>query len=298
MIAIIVDHTKIYYAEANATDYYLYVYNALTIFFFLSGYLFFNEGSDFSPYHKLKSICRRLVIPYFLFTPILSLSKVIAGQQQLSSQLFISIFSGEPSWFVSTLVTASLLFCLLLVITCRHIVFMAPLVAGFYLLYFILPDTLPDFWHYHHATRFLLYLFLGYSYHLVEHKIPNSPYLTLLLFLGVFVSKYLYIKEYIVSTWAMEVYLLADTMLCIMLAVNIAQTIKGQSFIEWIGRKSIYFYFLCGGVPFVVSLLMNQIGLPYNNQLSHLLLCIAVTLSTISLVIWLLNYFLKNKTAF
>ena len=95
----------------------------------------------------------------------------------------------------------------------------------------------------------------------------------------------------------MEVYLLADTMLCIMLAVNIAQRIKGQSFIEWIGRKSIYFYFLCGGVPFVVSRLMNQIGLPYNSQLSHLLLCIAVTLSTISLVIWLLNYFLKNKTA-
>ena len=39
MLAILLDHTEIYYTGENVIDYNLYVANVLIVFFMLSGYL-------------------------------------------------------------------------------------------------------------------------------------------------------------------------------------------------------------------------------------------------------------------
>ena len=54
MLAILLDHTEIYYTGTNIIPYTLYVPNALCVFFFLSGYLFF-KPQGFSLRAKLVS---------------------------------------------------------------------------------------------------------------------------------------------------------------------------------------------------------------------------------------------------
>lgn len=69
MLAILFFHTESYMAGEALIPYYLYVGDALVIFFYLSGYLIFRpEG--FSLRHKMRSILHRLVIPYLVFTTL------------------------------------------------------------------------------------------------------------------------------------------------------------------------------------------------------------------------------------
>lgn len=64
MLAILLDHTEIYYTGENVIDYNLYVANVLIVFFILSGYLMYKE--TFYIKHKLHSIFRTLFIPYII----------------------------------------------------------------------------------------------------------------------------------------------------------------------------------------------------------------------------------------
>ena len=66
MLAILLDHTEIYYTGENVIDYNLYVANVLIVFFILSGYLMYK--TTFNIKHKLYSIFRTLFIPYIVFT--------------------------------------------------------------------------------------------------------------------------------------------------------------------------------------------------------------------------------------
>ena len=67
MILILVFHTEIYYKEYDVTPYYIYTTNAVVLFYFISGYLYYRQGIfDFKK--KIKTIVRSLIIPYFIFT--------------------------------------------------------------------------------------------------------------------------------------------------------------------------------------------------------------------------------------
>ena len=57
MVAILLDHTEIYYTGDNIIGYNYYVANVLVAFFFLSGYLFYKD-TPFSLQLKLKAIAR------------------------------------------------------------------------------------------------------------------------------------------------------------------------------------------------------------------------------------------------
>ena len=67
MSAIIFFHTEIYYCGSEVVPYSVFAQNAITLFFFLSGYLFCSDR-EYSLHDKLAYILRRLVVPYFLFT--------------------------------------------------------------------------------------------------------------------------------------------------------------------------------------------------------------------------------------
>lgn len=44
ILAILLDHTELYATGRNIIPYSLYVVNALTLFFFISGYLFYSQN--------------------------------------------------------------------------------------------------------------------------------------------------------------------------------------------------------------------------------------------------------------
>lgn len=116
MIAILLFHTEVYYAGDAVIPYSFYVDNALTIFFFVSGYLFMQRDTEVSPKfvkHKARSVVRGLLLPYFLLSVVLSLPKSIVRNIALP-QLMIQIVTGRAYWFVGALIVAETIFLLLL----------------------------------------------------------------------------------------------------------------------------------------------------------------------------------------
>ena len=95
MIAILLDHTEIYYTGINIIDYNVYVVNALTIFFMLSGYLMYKEtGFDFR--NKMKSITQTLLLPYFIFSTLILFPKnLIHGSEINFMNILEQIILGQ-----------------------------------------------------------------------------------------------------------------------------------------------------------------------------------------------------------
>lgn len=124
MLAILLFHTESYVAGEALIPYYLYIGDALVIFFYLSGYLIF-RSEGFSLRHKMRSILHRLVIPYLAFTTLMAIPKALAHGIALSSntvQLLVeSIVLGQASWFVAALIVAELIFALILHVSRENI---------------------------------------------------------------------------------------------------------------------------------------------------------------------------------
>src|SRR5574344_1793157 len=163
MLAILLDHTEIYYTDGNIVPYSLYVLNALIIFFAISGYLMFkHEG--FALHKKVKSIVHTLIIPYFIYATIIALPKtVVHGNSIDRISMAQDIVMGNASWFVTALVIAELIFGLVLWWSHGGIrIIMITSVGCFFTSTFTVPGN-PDFpWNIPNALQAQLFLCGGY----------------------------------------------------------------------------------------------------------------------------------------
>lgn len=170
MLAILLFHTESFMAGEALIPYYIYVGDALVIFFYLSGYLIY-RSEGFSLRHKMRSILHRLVIPYLAFNTLMAIPKALAHGIALSSntvQLLVeSIVLGQASWFVAALIVAELIFALILHLSRENIwAVVLTAVLG-------LPTSLfvsrhggeCSVWQLNQALLALSYLALGYSIH-------------------------------------------------------------------------------------------------------------------------------------
>lgn len=167
MTAILYDHTDIYYSDSNVLPYELYVPNALTAFFILSGYLMYKR-SGFCLKNKVKSIMKGLLLPYLIFTIAMSLPKSLAhGLSFNIADMLINVLSGKASWFVAALFIAEMLFSIAIRLTKgRTIALLAVGTIG------LIASTLmpyagePPFpWQADNALQAMFYLSIGYAYH-------------------------------------------------------------------------------------------------------------------------------------
>ena len=113
-MAILLFHSEKYYAGEEIIPYPLYVDNAVVVFFFISGYLFYHPEKPFSLRHKLVSVAKGMVVPYFLFTTVIAFPKALVHDDTSLSDTLSLILTGHASWFIAALITAELIFCLLL----------------------------------------------------------------------------------------------------------------------------------------------------------------------------------------
>ncbi len=352
MMAILWFHTEMYYAGHDVTPYALYVGDVLACFFFISGYLFYHPAhtvsshitSLTSPRKKLRSIARYLLLPYFVFTTIIALTKAIASLlseshtshlSPLASHLtpLLDILTGHASWFIAALIVAEVIFvfqlyftkgktCSMLLLALLWLI-LSCVVGNGYNAEAGLPSPLffqYDLWHVNEAFLALFFMTLGYlsAYH-TSHLSSltsnvggdlQSPTITSVLLLLVLATKYLILSTHaklvlgpiIVSNYPLFI---ADLLLCILLLIAITHLLSAYhtstlhishlstlhsplfTLIEWTGSHSIVYYFICGGVPFVVSRLLNSIGLPWHNYLSTLLAFIIVYIAA-TLLTWLI----------
>ena len=81
---------------------------------------------------------------------------------------------------------------------------------------------------------------------------------------------------------------LADAITWLLFITTLIHYIPKNKFIEWTGRHSITYYFLCGGCPLIVAMTMNRIGLAYEGYVYRYFIAFILVYLLASLLTWLI----------
>lgn len=300
MLAILLDHTEIYYAGKNIIDYNFYVVNALVLFFFLSGYLMYRDNQNFNIIHKLKSITKGLLIPYFIFTTIIALPKAVAHGNTIEiNHIFMQIVMGQASWFVAALCLSELFFAISMWITRGKLLLLFFIgVIGFVISIYLSSSsnggqTFP--WQLDNSLQALLFLCIGYTYHRYEHVFNifnHIPYLSLLLIMLVILKIYEYMNGVNMLIWHIDInnypVFILDISLCALLMIHLCKLLPRYKWLVWTGEHSLVYYFLCGGIPFLISKLFIKVDLAYNGNYLYVMATFAIVYLITSICTWLI----------
>lgn len=296
MMLILVFHTEVYYKEYDVTPYYIYVTNAIILFYFISGYLFYRPES-FNLKKKLNAITRSLLFPYFIFTSLIAVPKLLVRQEAINLQeIVINILLGRASWFIAALIVGELFFALLLTKTRGKITWLLTDAIACLIIYYVIPFNQHNYWQWQDALLAVSFLSAGYIYHQYDNHFNtiNKPLYSLIFLLILIIIKvYEYHVDLPMRNIAIEnvPLFLADCIVWLMLVISIIRYIPRCKMIEWTGHHCIIYYFLCGGCPLIISIFFNKIGLPYNNYLyRYLLALIAVYLLATTLTYLIYKY--------
>ena len=293
MLSILLDHTEIYYTGSNLIPYDWYVSNVLIVFFFLSGYLMYKQ-QGFSLKHKLTSIGHSLLLPYLLFTAVLALPKAFVHGWSIDlKSVLLPILTGRASWFIATLIVSETVFSLFLWITRGKVI---PL----FLLSFcalvgsvLLTKQSTDYaWCINNALQAVFFLCIGWFYQSrkeVFNRI-NTPLYTSFLFISLIIIKgYATCKGVHTMIYPMGIdsYFLffLDMLTSIFLLVNICKQLLRCKLVEWVGAHSIVYYFVCGGVPLCLSLVLEKVGLGYHGAYYSVLIAYALVCIVASCIV-------------
>ena len=308
MVAILLFHTEMYYAGYDITPYSFYVENALAMFFFLSGYLFYKDNGTIHPKQKIFSIAVNLIIPYFIFTTLIALPKALAHGEEINILTLASeILLGEASWFIAALIVAEIIFSLLLWITRGRHIILTPIIIILTALAFAIGNlenanyNTYNFWHINEALLALLFLYLGYAYHQFEKSLtPRIAYLVPLAACLIILKYIEYRYEWkmvmgpIVVT-SIPTFLCDCIISCLLLSsifAHLESRIIAPRALSWTGSHCLVYYFICGGVPLLTAKIMTSIGLPYNDQYWRVALVFIIVYIVATAITWFIYRYL------
>ena len=293
MIAILWFHTEMYYAGGEVTPYGLYVQDALAGFFFLSGYLFWRDEA-FCLENRLRSIVRWLVVPYFFFTALIAVPKALAHDAFTGVlPLAVNILSGRASWFVAALIVAEVLFAIVVHLTKGRLVPMglvalaalvaAHLVGNEHAHTFLYNKH--NLWSVNDALLAFVFLYVGYVYHRFEKSIDSLPQVVLIAVgcLVMIAMKWLILSgdEQVVfgsinaSNYPLFV---LDMLTAVLFMATLFKQLPRVWFLSWTGSHTLVYYFFCGGVPLVVSMMLQKAGFAYSGCWSFVVAYVLVYL--------------------
>ena len=302
MILILVFHTEVYYKEYNYTPYYIYTSNAIILFYFISGYLFYRP-EVFSLKKKATSIVRSLLVPYFIFTTLIAIPKVLVRNESIDwIDIIINILSGRASWFIAALIIGELFFALLLTKTRGKTAWLLTDTIACFIIYYLIPFNEHNYWQWQDALLAVVFLYLGYFYHQHQdsfHTINKPLYSLLLLLILIFIKVYEYHVDLPMRNIAIEnvPLFLADALIWLLFIISIIRYIPRCKIIEWTGQHCIVYYFLCGGCPLIVSMTMNKLGIFYDGYLYRYILTFLFVYLMATMITWLIYKFMPFITA-
>ena len=277
MAAILYDHTEVYYTGDNIIPYHLYVTNALIAFYLISGYLFYKSRTLYLK-RKMASIFRSLIRTYFVFTTLMAAPKTWAHQGELSlTDVFTNIALGKASWFVASLIMAEIIFSIIIHISKQKtwtlsILSFICLSLSIYLS--IHHRSYP--WQFNNALQAVFILYIGYMYHQHEeefHRFDTPFYTSLLLILLICLKIYerYHDMNMFISPIVIDNYLIffTDVLVATWLLMRLCQWLSNRLpcyLLTFTGKNSIIYYFLCGGVPMLVTMALEKAGWEYKSR--------------------------------
>lgn len=298
MILILLFHTEVYYAGEEIIPYGLYVANALMAFFFISGYLFYKEngGTAFSLKRKLRSILRGIVMPYFIFTTAMALPKAMAhGNFTSLTDVACNIATGHASWFVTALAVAETIFAAALYAAEKHgWRWLLPLLCTVAVIATFTTDSgIMLIWNANIALMALPYLYCGYAFHKYETltcKYLNRTWLTVMAAVILVLKWYEWTEGMSMLVFPLDItsfpVFFTDTLLSAVLIVHMARMLPQHPLVMFTGRNSIVYYFLCGGVPLLVSAVMGRMGLAYSGNYIMVTVVFIIVYAAATVMTW------------
>lgn len=300
MMAILYDHTRIYYIGNNAIRN-LYITDALYLFFIISGYFIYKPNGEVCVKHKMKSILRTLVIPYFIFTTAMAIPKAVANGRELDLiGITTDILTGQASWFVAALAVAEILFISALKIVKRNIKWLfAVCITTSIASIWLSTVTSYCFWQTDKALMAMLYLFIGYAYHKYESNIRNDiKWIVVCLLAFVFLKIYVVWADITLTIFNISNYVVsaANVVIGCLAMFGLFRNLPPCRMLEWIGKHSLVYYFLCGGVPLLVSKLAAHVGFYYNNSHVRVFVAFAIVLIVSTILTWTIYRYIPFVT--
>lgn len=284
MLAILLDHTELYYAGRNIIPYNLYVVNALVSFFIISGYLLYKDGT-FDIKRKLRSVLRSLLLPYLIFTTVLSIPKSLAHDNSVNlCETAVNILSGQASWFVAALCLSEVIFAVSVwTFRGKDIAVAATGIFGFAISVCLSTGERPYFWQLDNSCQALLFLSMGYLYHKYEaafDKISKRLLVPVLVILLSLIKIYGHTSNADLMIWYIHItdypLFIADISVCSLLMILVFKSLPDIKWLGWTGSHCLVYYFMCGGVPLITSTLFNKAGHPYNGNYLYVMAALAM----------------------
>ena len=309
MMAILLFHTEKYYAGEEIIPYALYVDNVLITFFFISGYLFHNPKKAFSVPEKLLSILRGIIIPYFIFTAVIALPKAFVHDDTSLAETYTDVVTGHASWFVAALAVAQVVFAFFVHKFGNRPVALAWMCALPYLImaatYHMLDNEKWDstnLWCWHNALLMLPFICAGYLFRRHERwmALIQRPWsIIMMLVIELFIKYWVYSHSLLLTLQPIHVssfaLLLTDGLTGSLLIIAICHWLPRLQWVEWTGAHSLIYYFICGGVPLLVTRLLTIIGRPYQGNYLYIILAFVLVYAISSAFSFIILNFKKIK---
>ena len=280
MILVYLYHTEAYYNCPLGVITNLYEPFFVNLFFIVSGYLLFRKyksvpnvispkiNTELNSRNYYSNIFYRLFIPTIIFSLINYFpKKILRGQPIEIDSMLLDSLGGGSLWFTSALVVAQvLIFIGLVYIKSRKIVsFLFYSIALSIIANVLASDSILNSttfpWYYKAGMHAVLFMTIGGLYWRYESKIDNFiiryKWLTYIAVLGYIMIAFNYndYLEYNISTGKLNIYGFICAVISSLFVISITKKIAENSFTEFVGRNSIGFYFLSGGIPNVISVI-------------------------------------------
>ena len=277
----------------------------MPFFFFLSGYIFVSDYTQFSLRRKLKQILRGIVWTYLIFALILVVPKSLSNGYPVADGLKM-IFLGWASWFVVSLGMAQLFFALFLW-RCKKqkgiLMFMAGCLLAGILIKCCSESVLP----FQLDKAFFVVLFFGAGffyriYEAVVERFVGKKYfaLSIVVFLCLMLFEYRYMHGSTSNVfWGNGIqnfplfvcYTMAGIWMMLQLVKNLDAT--RLKTICYIGANSLVFYYLNGGAVKFWRLLYYKVNnefLLQHRWLSFLIVFFLVSATLFAVVVAIKKY--------
>lgn len=300
MLSILLDHTELYYTGINIIDYNVYVVNALVLFFILSGYLMYKE-EGFNIKKKLKSIAKSLLLPYFLFSILLSFPKALVHGNSIEiGNILLQIVCGQSSWFATALCLSEFIFSLTVWITHGKTIALSILgIIGFGTSIYLSHGNQPYIWQLDNSLQALLFLCMGYTYHRYEkvfNTISQASYAYFLFLLLIIIKVYEYTNGVNMLIWYISInnypIFLIDIFICSIFMIQLCKMLPPCRWLEWTGSHSLVYYFLSGGVPLLTSQAFERMNWTYQGNYLLVIAAFSCVYSVTTLLTWIIYKYL------
>ncbi len=268
----------------------------MQVFFFLSGYLFLRNGNDFSFHALFHRVLRSIWFPYLCFTLAMLLPKMLLHHWGIL-QGIITILTGRASWFVYVLGLMQL------IIGGGYTLFKKSEwslwgmgLCGFILGWIVFVIPCPGWTECLTAVfRMMPFFVLGINYRRWHDARQSNTCMDMTVFFGSLISYFIcwYVDQCLLSYprigtfygcksyWT---YMLLGFWGIVML-ISCLKYWPNWSFLRYIGRNSLVFYFLNGLAYTVLIRFLSRYSLPKMILVPTMLILATVILSFISYLI-------------